>query len=148
MVGASNHRRHHLRLPRTRGLDEHVGKRGRGGGRRARAAVAACGAAGLAGADGEAAGRGVKGQAEAAGAGPAPGHGAAADRGGCLQQRAAWGGKRRAGVRVRVGGKGGVNRIVTLCHSRKAIDLALSGWATSGVFRMQDFTTLLPARIG
>jgi hypothetical protein len=25
------------------------------------------------------------------------------------------------------------NRIVTLCHSRKAIDLALSGWATSGV---------------
>jgi hypothetical protein len=29
-------------------------------------------------------------------------------------------------------------RIVTLCHSRKAIDLALSGWATSGVFRMQD----------
>jgi hypothetical protein len=39
------------------------------------------------------------------------------------------------------------NRIVTLCHSRKAIDLALSGWATSGVFRMQDFTTLLPSRI-
>jgi hypothetical protein len=39
------------------------------------------------------------------------------------------------------------NRIVTLCHSRKATDLALSGWATSGVFRMQDFTTLLPARI-
>jgi hypothetical protein len=26
-----------------------------------------------------------------------------------------------------------LNRIVTLCHSRKAIDLALSGWATSGV---------------
>jgi hypothetical protein len=25
------------------------------------------------------------------------------------------------------------NRNVTLCHSRKAIDLALSGWATSGV---------------
>jgi hypothetical protein len=39
------------------------------------------------------------------------------------------------------------NRIVTLCHSRKAIDLALSGWATSGVFRMQDFTTLLLACI-
>jgi hypothetical protein len=39
------------------------------------------------------------------------------------------------------------NRIVTSCHSRKAIDLALSGWATSGVLRMQDFTTLLPARI-
>jgi hypothetical protein len=34
----------------------------------------------------------------------------------------------------------GVGPIVTLRHSRKAIDLALSGWATSGVFKMRDFT--------
>ena len=80
-----------LSLPRTRGLDEHVGERGGDWGRRAHTAVAACGVAGQAGADGEAAGRGVKGQREAAGAGPSRGHGAAAGRGCGLQQRAAWG---------------------------------------------------------
>jgi hypothetical protein len=53
--------------------------------------------------------------------------------------RGRWGGcagrclqaARGVGTRARAVGTE-QNRIVTLCHSRKAIDLALSGWATSG----------------